>query len=42
MELLVLFGVFVVIAVLGLLGFGADSRDNENWNPTALRSRGTL
>lgn len=41
MELLILLGVFAVIAVLGLLGFGADSRDNQNWNPGHLRTPST-
>jgi hypothetical protein len=36
MELLIVLGVFTVVAVLGLLGFGADTRDNENWNPGGL------
>jgi type II secretory pathway pseudopilin PulG len=33
MELLIVLGIFAVIAALGLLGFGVDTRDNENWNP---------
>jgi Tfp pilus assembly protein FimT len=39
MELLIVVGALAVIAVLALLGFGADSRDNENWNPGAARLR---
>jgi hypothetical protein len=39
MELLIVFAALVVIAVLGWLGLGADSRDNENWNPAAAARR---
>ncbi|HVQ92131.1 MAG TPA: hypothetical protein VMU51_13940 [Mycobacteriales bacterium] len=40
MELLIVLGVFTVIAVLGLLGLGVDTRDNQNWNPGGVaRSR---
>jgi type II secretory pathway pseudopilin PulG len=34
MELLIVLGVFAVVALLGLLGLGADTRDNQNWNPS--------
>jgi hypothetical protein len=33
MELLIVLGFLAVIAVLGMLGAGVDTRDNQNWNP---------
>jgi hypothetical protein len=36
MELLIVLALLVGLAALALLGFGADSRDNENWNPRRI------
>jgi Tfp pilus assembly protein FimT len=36
MELLIVLAILATIAVLALIGFGVDSRDNENWNPGGI------
>jgi hypothetical protein len=36
MELLIVLGIFAVIALLGVLGVGVDTRDNQSWNPGAI------
>lgn len=33
MELLIVLVALTALAALALLGYGVDSRDNENWNP---------
>jgi hypothetical protein len=38
MEALVVLAAFVLVNVLAWLGFGADSRDNESWDPASRGS----
>jgi hypothetical protein len=39
MELVVVLAAVVMVNVLVWLGFGADSRDNQGWDPASRGSR---